>query len=169
MTLLNNSGWATLPAYGTYAYPLYGCFCGWSGAGDACFAPRAVCLVLPELCPSFPADSLSATELLQAWWAPCPAQQLSNQSGALSTSEMDDWRSAAQLQHLRAGPAQVRAQWLPANLTGLAPPTYRAVQPAEAVLPLCAPAYAGSSPPLFDPEAALRSFVTRLFPVARRS
>ena len=54
------------------------------------------------------------------------------------------------------------------NLTGLLiPPTYRAVQPAGAVLPLCAPAYAGAPTPLLDSEAALRSFVTRLFPVAQ--
>ena len=35
------------------------------------------------------------------------------------------------------------------------------------MLPLCAPAYAGSRPPLLDSEAALRSYVARLFPVAQ--
>ena len=172
----NTSGCATLPAYGTNASPLYGCFCGRPGAGDACFPPRTVFLVPPELCPSFAVDSLSATELLQAWWGPawpCPAQQLSNQSGALSASEMNDWLQGVQRNYsifgqdlLRSWRSCFRVGNYP-NLTGLAPPTYRAVQPAEAVLPLCAPAYAGSSPLLLDPEAALRSFVTRLFPVAQ--
>ena len=55
---------------------------------------------------------------------------------------------------------------------GAAAPPHLQGRPARrgCAAPLCAgtaPAYAGSPAPLVDPEAALRSFVARLFPVAQ--
>ena len=136
-TLFNTSCWVRLPAYGINAFPLYGYFCG-----RVCFPLAAVCQAGPELRPSFPADSLSAAELLQAeaLWAPswqCPALQLSDQSarGALSASEMATGCRACSA--TTAGPAEAQAQLLP----GGQPQPYRATAPPD--LPVTGP----SSPP----------------------
>lgn len=181
--LLDTSAWPSLPAYGTDAFPLASCFCGWrlSGSGDsgACFPPDSVCQALPALCPSFPLQSASAAALLKAQWAPawpCPLLALSDQSGAMDAGEMDDWLLGVQRNYtvsgrdlLKRGRSGLRVgNFANLSLAGqMLPPTYpKAIDPLDASLPFCASDY-GSQAPLLDADARLRAFVTRLFPVAQ--
>jgi hypothetical protein len=91
--MLDIATWPLLPAYGTDAFPLSGCFCGWDGDGSTCVPPSGVCQALPELCPSFAQTRESLAKLKARWDAawPCPSPALSDHSWALDASEMDDW------------------------------------------------------------------------------
>ena len=176
--LLDTSTWPSLPAYGTDAFQLSQrqCFCGWDGDGVNCFPPAVVCQTLPALCPSFPfgtpLDGIMA-KWSSAW--PCPLLALSDHAGVMDSSEMNDWLLGVQRNYtisggdlLRRGRSGLRV----GNLLNLSQGTYPARNPgatswtADHSLPFCADDYE-TGPPLLDPDTLLRSFVTRLFPVAQ--
>ena len=174
--LLDTAGWPSLPAYGTDAFPVAGCFCGWDGDGGACAPPAAVCGALPDLCPTF-AQSPSVLARIKARWSPawpCPSLALSDHSGALDASEMDDWLLGVARNYsisggdlLRRGRSGLRAGNF-RDLSGaqLSSPAQRTLEPLEAALPHCASDYR-ESPDLLDPAAHLRLFVSTLFPVGQ--
>ena len=179
-SLLNTGGWPTLPSYGTDAFQVGGCFCGWEGNATDCQPPAPVCQALPSLCPSF--SVFASLQLLRHNWVstwPCPALQLSDHSGAMDSGEMNDWLAGVPRGYsisgdnlLRRGRGGLRV----GNFVGLAnwsksqplisPALPRVVEPHEAALPYCAADY-DAAPDLLDPEAELRSFVANLFPVAQ--
>ena len=174
--LLDTATWPLLPAYGTDAFPLSGCFCGWNGDGSTCVPPSAVCQALPELCPSFAQTRESLAKLRARWDAawPCPALALSDHSGALDAAEMDDWLlgvgrnySISGQDLLRRGRGGLRVgNYRSLSGVPLASPAQRTMEPHEATLPYCAPDYAEHAE-LLDAAAHLRLFVTKLFPVAQ--
>ena len=179
-SLLNTGGWPTLPSYGTDAFQVGGCFCGWEGNATDCQPPAPVCQALPSLCPSF--SVFASLQLLRHNWVstwPCPALQLSDHSGAMDSGEMNDWLAGVPRGYsiswdnlLRRGRGGLRV----GNFVGLAnwsksqplisPALPRVVEPHEAALPYCAADY-DAAPDLLDPEAELRSFVANLIPVAQ--
>ena len=175
VVMLDTSIWPGLPAYGTEAFPISGCFCGWDGDGTVCSPPGQVCSALRDLCPAFTQSPETIARIKGAWQAtwPCPALSLSDHSGVLDASEMDDWLLGTQRDYsisgqdlLRRGRGGLRVGNV-GNMSGtLSSPAQRTLEPSEAALPYCASAYI-LPPDLLDPVAQLKAFVARLFPVAQ--
>ena len=174
--LMDASGWPGLPAYGTDAFPVHGCFCGWPGDGIACQPPPIACPALGDLCPSFSSQSSSAIDLIKTLWDPawpCPALAFGDHSGAMDTHEYDDWLNGVRRNYtvsgdnlLRRGRSGLRVgSW---NTPQTQPsPADRIMEPGDAALPYCASSFARlSQKPLLD-EGMLSAFVSGLFPVAQ--
>ena len=177
-TLLDGSGLPTLKAHGPDAFPFSGCFCGWTGNGSYCFPPPLVCQsrAVPEICPYFPVESLSAIGLLQARWNndwPCPALEFSDQWGILDSSEMSDWLIGVQRNYRVSGSDLIkrgRTGMRLGNYANLSQihyiihPSYpRSMEPSQVKQPNCASDYLAGTRYVED----IRSFVKSLFPVAQ--
>ena len=142
-----------------------------AGRGRATSVSRWAWSAPPSRSIACPSHSLSAAELLQALWAPawpCPALQLSDQSGALSASEMDDWLQDVQRNYSIFGQDLLR-RWRNGfrvgnyqNLTGilLSPPT----GPSSSPKPCCPSAL----PPTLGPPPLSSTRRPRCAPVLGR-
>ena len=171
--LLMNASKASFPVFGPDAFPLDACFCGWPGDGTSCSPPANACLDIPELCPTFPAASQAAVELLRARWSAawlCPAANISDQWGLLDRLSMDAWLAKETVNFvvpgedlLRRGRSGLRV----GNVQGLAgqamPPEKRSIEPMQASLPFCEDSFAKTQPE----SQQLRNMVEKLFPVAQ--
>ena len=176
MVLLDTSAWPSLPSYGTDAFPIHGCFCGWQGDGLTCTPPALACPVLGDLCPSFPGQSASALSKIKSLWNPswpCPALALGDHSGALDASEYDDWLQGVKRNYtisgdslLRRGRAGLRAgSWQ--KVQPQPSPADRVLEPSDTALPYCASSFATlANTPLLDPSM-LSAFISNLFPVGQ--
>ena len=173
-TVLLEASSISFPAFGSNAFAMHSCFCGWPGEGPLCFPPSSVCPHISILCPSY-TPSAAIDELLRAKWTPswqCLAANLSDQWGLLNASEMDAWLTGDKQDFAIAGEALLRhgrAGLRLANLQGLAQQPFapvaerRSVHPNDASLPYCESSFA--SMPSASEE--LRAMVERLFPVAQ--
>jgi hypothetical protein len=178
--LLDTAGWPGLPVYGTDAFPVHGCFCGWDGDGADCTPPLVVCASLPAVCPKFSAQDMSAVALIKKGWNqawPCPALSLGDHSGAMDAGQYEDWLLGVSRDYsisgdslLRRGRTGLRAGSFlstPEAVRAGVSPADRVLEPSEAALPYCASSYEQlKGAPLLD-EGMMRAFVTQLFPVGQ--
>jgi hypothetical protein len=178
--LLDATQMADLPSFGTDAFPMNGCFCGWDGDGVTCSPPAVVCQSIPSLCPTFPGASASAISLIRAQWSqlwPCPALLVGDHTGVTDGDEFDTWLTGADRDYilqgsdlLRRGRGGLRVGNLASikALTGQSvSPVDRVLEPSKVVLPYCVDDFAVRKGAALLDVGMFKAFVSGLFPVGQ--